>query len=121
MFGNYFARKRIVNAIIDELRFDTTYNDLPELLFYYEIKNHFLFIRRDEEPTLIVYNFEANTFKIPCNDPYNICKSGHYKRVLQALIMAHAELTKRDLILSRLKNSEKESSVNTDKLRNKLY
>jgi len=111
MFGNYFERKRIVNAIIDELRFNTTYNELPELPFYYEIKNHFLFIRREEEPTLLVYNFEANTFKILSNDPYNICESGHYKRVLQALIMAHAELTKRNLILERVKKEKDDASI----------
>lgn len=102
MFGKYFKRKIVVNAIIDELRFDTTYNNLPELSFSYEIKNHLLFIRREEEPTAIVYNFESNYFKIMGNDPYNICSSGHYKRLLQALIMAHAELMKRDKLLTSL-------------------
>jgi hypothetical protein len=102
MFGNYFERKRVVNTIIDELRFDTTYNNLPELAFVYEIKNHFLFIRRQEEPTMIVYNFEANTFNIPGKDIYNICNSGHYKSLLKSLIMAHAELIKRDKLLTSL-------------------
>lgn len=106
MFGKYFKRKQLVNTIIDELRFDTTFNDLPELPFTYEIKNHFLFIRRTSEPSIIIYNFEANTFKIPYGDTYNIESSLHYNRLLTYLIMAHAELTKRNLILEKLKKDK---------------
>lgn len=106
MFGKYFKRKQLVNAIIDELRFDTTFNDLPELPFTYEIKNHFLFIQRTSDPSIIIYNFEANTFKIPYGDTYNIASSSQSNRLLTYLIMAHADLTKRNLILEKLKKDK---------------
>lgn len=102
MFDKYFQRKRIINQILDELRFTTTPETLTDLPFEYEIKNNFLFIRRKEAPTAIIYNVEKNTFKIHCREYEKIADFIYYKRMLQALIMAHAELTKRDKLLTRL-------------------
>lgn len=114
MFSKYFKRKQLVNEIIDDLRFETTFNELPELPFTYEIKNHFLFIRRTSEPSIIIYNFEANTFKIPYGDNFNIETSFHYNRLLKHLIMVHADLTRRNLVLEKLK--KKQATKLTDKL-----
>lgn len=114
MFSKYFKRKQLVNEIIDDLRFDTTFNEIPELPFTYEIKNHFLFIRRTSEPSIIIYNFEANTFKIPYGDNFNIETSFHYNRLLKHLIMVHADLTRRNLVLEKLK--KKQATKLTDKL-----
>lgn len=107
MFDKYFERNRVVNQIVDELSFDTAFNNLPDLEFTYEIKNHFLFIRRKSEPEFIVYDFEANTFRIPSVDRLNICGSGHRKRLLKALILAHESLVRRDDFLKKIRESRK--------------
>jgi len=104
MLGKYFKQKQAVNALINDLRVDTTFSPLPDLPFKYEIKNNFLFIQRTEEPRIIIYNSEANTFKIPSDECYKLGNCRYRRRILQAFIFAYIELVKRDSIL----NAEKQ-------------
>lgn len=101
MFGKYFKQKKAVNSLINDLRVDTTFNDLPSLPFKYEIKNHFLFIQRTEEPRIIIYNSVANTFNIPSDDCYRLGRSRYRKRILQAFIFTYIELVKRNILLEK--------------------
>lgn len=101
MFGKYFKQKKAVNALISDLRVDTTFNKLPDLPFKYEIKNNFLFIQRTEEPRIIIYNSVANTFKIPSDECYRLNNCRYRKRILQAFIFTYVELVKRNALLEK--------------------